>query len=273
MLISNVLNRTEPILVEIELNSVQINQHNSNANMANTGAALSYLFTSNSKNNTVRTLGQVATIGGIVYGSSQKSQANSIERNNIILISQILNIVESEGINNIRQERDTNNIRRFIELNLKTGKYLDQIVVKYTSRFKSKGRLGKKNINILTNANNIDVFNHKLRLNKIYYQLDPTKQIQAIEQEFLNNVRSLNIDKIINEGLYSRVIIFSFILLGFFTIQSFNYSSWLIILGLLFWGINHYFPFFPETRKLKIGVDDFIAKITSTCGINSISYR
>ena len=93
MLISNVLNRTEPILVEIELNSVQINQHNTNANMANTGAALSYLFTSNSKNSTVRTLGQVATIGGIVYGSSQKSQANSIERNNIILISQILNIV------------------------------------------------------------------------------------------------------------------------------------------------------------------------------------
>ena len=49
MIISNVLNRLEPILVEIELNSVQINQHKSNANMANTGAALAYLFTNNSK--------------------------------------------------------------------------------------------------------------------------------------------------------------------------------------------------------------------------------
>jgi hypothetical protein len=273
MLISNVLNRTEPILVEIELNSVQINQHNTNANMANTGAALSYLFTSNSKNSTVRTLGQVATIGGIVYGSSQKSQANSIERNNIILISQILNIVESEGINNIRQERDTNNIRRFIELNLKTGKYLDHIVVKYTSRFKSKSRLGKKNILLLTNANNIDVFNHKLRLNKIYNQLDPTKRIESIEQEFLTKVSTLKIDKIIKEGLYTRVVIVSLIILGFVTIQSFNYSSWLIISGLLFWGINHYFPFFPETKKLKTVVDEFVNKINLTCGINGISYR
>jgi hypothetical protein len=273
MVISNVLNRTEPILVEIELNAVQINQHNSNANLANTGAALSYLFTSNSKNNTVKTLGQVATIGGLVYGSSQKSQANSIERNNIILISQILNIVESEGISNIRQERDTNNIRRFIELNLKTGKYLDQIVVKNTSRFKSKGRLGKKNINLLTNANNIDVFNHKLRLNKIYNQLDPTKRIETIEQEFLNNITPLSIDKIIKEGLYTRVIILLLIIIGFLTNQSFNYSSWLIIGGLLFWGINHYFPFFPETKKLKTAVDDFVNKINSTCGINGISYR
>ena len=273
MAISNVLNRLEPKLVEIELNSVQINQHKSNANMANTGAALAYLFTNNSKNSTVRTVGQVATIGGLVYGGSQRSQAASIEGKNIILISQILDIVERDGINNIRQESDTNNIRRFIELNLKTGKHLDLIVMAYLSKIKSKGRLGKKNINLLIYANNIDVFSYKIRLNKIYKSLEPNKQIPQIEQDFINDTRLINIEKITKEGLYTRLIIFSFLLIGFVTVQSYNYGSWFIIGALIFWGINHYFPVFTETKKLKISVDAFAMKINSTCGINSINYK
>jgi hypothetical protein len=273
MIISNVLNRLEPILVEIELNSVEINNHKSNANLANTAAALSYLFTNNSKNNTVRTVGQVATIGGLVYGSSQRNQAASIEAKNIILISQILDIVERDGINNIRQEIDTNYIRKFIELNLKTGKHLDLIVLAYLSKIKSKGRLGKRNINLLMHANNIDIFSFKIRLNKIYKSLEPNKQIPPIEQEFINDTSSINIEKITKEGLYTRLIIFSLLLIGFVSAQSFNYGSWFIIGGLIFWGINHYFPFFPETKKLKLAVDAFAQKINSTCGINSINYR
>lgn len=273
MSISNVLSRLEPILVEIEFNSIQINQHKSNANMANTGAALAYLFTNNSKNSTVRTVGQVATIGGIVYGGYESNQAASIEGKNIVLISQILDIVERDGINNIRKESNTNYIRRFIELNLKTGKHLDLIVIAYLSKIKSKGRLGKKNINLLIHANNIDVFSYKIRLNNIYKGLEPSKQIPPIEQDFINDTRSINIEKITKEGLYSRLIIFSLMLIGFVSAQSYNYGSWFIIGGLIFWGINHYFPIFLETRKLKLAVDSFALKINSTCGINSINYR
>lgn len=273
MAISNVLNRLEPILVEIELNSVQINQHKSIANMAKTGAILAYLSTRNSKNSTIRTVGQVAAIGGFVYGSSQINQAASIEGKNIILISQILDAVEREGINNIRQEIDPNYIRRFIELNLKTGKQLDLIVMTYLSKIKSKGRLGKSNIKLLIHANNIDIFSYKIRLNKIYKSLEPNKQIPPIEQDFINDTRSISIEKITKEGLYTRLIIFSLLLIGFVSAQSYNYGILFIIGGLIFWGINHYFPFFPETKKLKLAVDAFTLKINSTCGINSINYK
>lgn len=273
MAIINVLDRLEPILIEIELNTFQINSHKSNANMANTGAILAYLFTNNSKNSTVRTVGQVATIGGLIYGSSERNNAANIQEKNIILISQIINIVERDGINIIRQEADTNNIRRFIELNLKTGKYLDLIVREYVSKIKSKGRLGKKNINLLMQANNIDVFNYKIRLNKIYKILEPNKQIPSIEQDFINATRQLNMDIIAKEGLYSKVIIITFILLGLISLQSLEYGGWFFIAGLLFWCINHYFPFFPETKKLKLAIDNFATKINSTCGINSINYR
>ncbi len=272
-MISNVLNRLEPILGEIELNSVQINQHKSNANIANTGAALAYLFTNNSKNSTVRTVGQIATIGGLVYGSTQRSQAASIEEKNIILISQILDIVERDGINNIRQEYNSNHIRRFIELNLKTSKHLDVIVMTYLSKIKSKGRLGKRNINLLIHANNIDVFNYKIRLNKIYKSLEPNKQIPPIDQDFINDTKSINIEKLTKEGFYSRLIIFILLLIGFISAQSYNWGIWFIIGSLMFWGINHYFPFFPETRKLKLAIDSFALKLNSTCGINSINYR
>ena len=272
MVILNILNRLEPILTQIELNSSQISQHKSNSNMANTAAALSYLFTNNSKNSSVRTIGQIATIGGLVYANSQNNQADNITGNNIILISQIINEVERDGINNIRQEPDLNYVRRFIELNLKTGKHLDPIVIRYLKVIKSKGRLGNKNINLLINANNIDIINCKIRLNKIYLSLDSKKQIPNIEADFIKNTNQLNTEKIVKEGLYSRIIIFTLIIVGVITIQKYEFGIWIIISGLFFWGVNHYFPFFSETKKLKLVIDEFSEKIKITCGINSISY-
>jgi hypothetical protein len=272
VIIQNILNRLEPVLTQIELNSNQISQHQSNANMANTAAALSYLFTNNSRNSNVRTIGQIATIGGLVYANSQNNQAENITGNNIILISQIINEVERDGINNIRKESDLNNVRRFIELNLKTGKHLDPIVLRYLKVIKSKGRLGNKNINLLINANNIDIINYKIRLNKIYMSLEPKKQLPNIEGEFINNTSQLSIEKIAKEGMYCRIIIFSLIILGFVAIQKYEFGIWIILSGFLFWGINHYFPFFSETKRLKAAIDNFTDKIKLTCGINTINY-
>jgi hypothetical protein len=273
MSIINVLNKLEPILHEIELNTIQINQHTSNANMAKTGAALTYLITDNSKNSNIRTIGQVASIGGLVYANSHQNQANGIESKNLLLISKILDLVEREGMNYIKLEKDTNIIGRFIQLNLNTGKHLDLIVLKYSSRIKSKGRLGKKNINILINAINIDAFNCKLRLNRIYKILDSSKQIPSLGKEFTNDTKLINIDKVIQEGLHTRLIIFSLLFFGIFTIQFYQISVLLIFFGLLFWGINHYFPFFSETRKLKQTIDNFIIKLNLTCQINTLYYR
>jgi hypothetical protein len=156
---------------------------------------------------------------------------------------------------------------------LKTGKHLDLIVIAYLSKIKSKGRLGKKNINLLIHANDIDVFKLKIRLNRIYNILEPNKQIQPIEQVFINEKRSINIEMLNKEGLYSRIIIIMLLLIGFVSVQSYNWGIWFIISSLMFWGVNHYFPFFPETRKLKLAIDRLAHNISSTCGINSINYR
>jgi hypothetical protein len=273
MSLTNVLNQLEPILNEIELNFIEINKHTSNANTAKTAAVFTYFITDNSKSNNIRTIGQVASIGGLVYANSQQNHANGIESKNLLLISKILNLVESDGMNFIKLEKDTNIIRRFLQLNLNTGKHLDLIVLKYFSRIKSKGRLGKKNINLLFNTNNIDAFDCKLRLNRIYKNIDSSKQIPALGKEFANDIKLINIDKVIKEGFYTRLIIFFLFIFGIFTIHIFYFSIFLILFGFIFWAVNHYFPFFTETRKLKKVTDKFILKLNSTCHINSLNYK
>ena len=149
MMLSDVIQRIEPILTEIEMNSVQSDVHGSNARMANTAAMLSYLFTSNSKNSTVRTVGQVATVGGLLYGNSQRNQANAYQQKNAVLISQAIGMIEREGIPVIRQERNVDLIRRFLQINLNIGQHLDNLVTKFISGLTYKGHLGKSNIYLL----------------------------------------------------------------------------------------------------------------------------
>ena len=273
MSIYTVINQVQSILVDIETNTTQMNQHRSNARIANTGAALAYLLTSNSKNSTVRTVGQVASIGGVIYGNSQSNQATSIEQKIIIYLSQIISIIELEGLQNIRQERDVNVITNFLRLNLQTGKYLDSIVDTYISRFRSKGHLGKNNITLLFNASNIDVFNYKLRMNKVYASLDASKRITHIESEFKNNVSYVSMDKVIREGMLARIIIIASVIIGFIGAQYVQNAYLLTVAGLLFWGINHYFPLFPETKKLRNVVGTFLGDLKATCGINNINFK
>lgn len=273
MKILSVLNRLEPYIDTLEENKLKINGHKSNARIANTGAALAYLFTNNSENSTVKTFGRIATVGGLAYGYSEQNNATNITSSNINIISKIIEIVESEGINFVRQENDANLLKRFIVLNLKTGKHLDELVLENISRIKNKGRLGKKNIDLLLNLNYYDVFNYKLRLNSIYKKLDTAKLIQDIEEKYSIEKQEINVDKLLKEGLYSRIIIITFIVLGLLPYQSNNLNKILIIIGLLFWLINHYFPLFPQTKKLKIAVDNFTNNINSTCGIISINYK
>lgn len=234
MKILSVLNKLEPYIDTLEENKLKINNHKSNARIANTGATLAYLFTNNSDNNTVKTLGRIATVGGLVYGYSEQNNAINITTNNITIISEIIKTVENEGINFVRQENDINLLQRFIVLNLKTGKYLDDLVIENISSIKNKGRLGKNNINMLLNLNNYDVFNYKLRLNYIYIKLDTTKPIQNIEELYKIDKQGINIDKLVQEGLYTRMIIITLIILGLIPFQSNNSNKILIVVGILF---------------------------------------
>jgi hypothetical protein len=274
MSVSAVIQRLEPILTEIEMNSIQSDVHGSNARMANTAAALSYLFTSNSKNSTVRTVGQVAIVGGLLYGNSQRNQANAYQQKNAILISQAIGMIELEGIPVIRQERNVDLIRRFLQINLTLGQHLDNLVTRFVSGLTYKGHLGKSNIHLLYHVNNIDLISYKLRLNHIYRVLDSGKQLGHIEKDFVESRQYLNIDKIAKEGLIARIIIISLVVLGFVLIQRNEQAgSYVILAGLLFWLGNHFFPFFPETRKLRTAVNVFLGNLKGTLGIRGINFK
>jgi len=274
MSVKAVIQKLEPILTGIEMNSVQADVHGSNARTANTIAALSYLFTSNSKNSTTRTIGQVAAVGGLVYGNSQRNQENAYQQKNTILIGQAINLIEREGIVIIRQERNVDVIRQFIDLNLKLGHQLDMILGRYISSLSFKGHLGKPNIQLLFNLNNIDLISYKLRLNKIFQLLDSGKQIGNLEQDFIQSRQYLNVDKIIREGLIARGIILGLVIGGLVLIQRDGQSGvYIFLCGLLFWLANQFFPLFPETRKLRGVVRSFIGNIKGTLGIRSISFK
>jgi len=274
MPLSDVIQGLEPILRDIEMNSVQSDVHGSNARMANTAAMLSYLFTSNSKNSTVRTVGQVATVGGLLYGNSQRNQANAYQQKNVILISQAIDMIEREGIPVIRQERNVDLIRRFLQINLNIGHHLDNHVTKFISSLTYKGHLGKSNIYLLYHVNDIDLISYKLRLNQIFQLLDSSKQLGQIERDFTNSRQFLSIDKIAKEGLIAKVIIISLVVLGFVLIQRNEQAGpYVILAGLLFWLGNHFFPFFPETRKLRNVVNAFLRNIKSTLGMRGINFK
>ncbi|NBP57903.1 hypothetical protein EBU71_15460, partial [bacterium] len=76
------------------------------------------------------------------------------------------------------------------------------------------------------------------------------------------------------EGFIARGIILALVIAGLVLIQRDEQAgAYVFFGGLLFWLANHFFPFFPETRKLKAAVRSFIANIKGTLGIRSISFK
>ena len=77
---------------------------------------MTYIFTSDSKNKSVKTIGQVASIGGWIYGYSQNSKAFNLEQKNINLVKLVLDQYEQEGMKLVRSEYDNNRLKKFLEL-------------------------------------------------------------------------------------------------------------------------------------------------------------
>jgi hypothetical protein len=273
MVLSIFLDKIEPMIIDIERNYNQINHHRNVAELANTASVLTYFFTNDSKNNTIKTIGQVSSLGGLIYGYSQNSKATNIEQDNIILLESIIGNFETFGILNVQIEKDSNLKIKYLELLLRTNRYSDLLTDSYLSKINSKGLLGKKNQNLFLNVISLDVLNQKLRLLNIIKNIDSTKNIPMIEYEYRQNISVIDIIKLRNEGTIVRLIIIALIGLGILINYSSQIGMILIIAGFLLWGVNHYFPIFSETKKLRNAIKTLTYNFKSINGIMSLTIK
>ena len=273
MALSTFLSKIELLVVELEKNSNQVNHFRNVAQIANTASIFTYLFTNDSKNNTVKTIGQVATVGGLVYGYSQNSKATTIEQDNIIILESIISNYETSGISNVRIEIDTNLKIKFLEFILRANRYSDLLTTSYLSKINSKGLLGTKNQTLFLNIISLDVLNQKLRLLNLFKTIDSSKRFPQLEYEYKQNIAVIDTVKLKNEGIAARTIIIVLIALGILINSSNVLGTYFIIAGFLFWAINHYFPLFSETKKLRNTFKNLHNNFNATIGITNLTFQ
>ena len=263
--------RLEDLLNRIEANSGQAQQHRSNANLANAGAALTYLLTSGSKRRIVRTAGEVVALGGVLYGSSQRNQASNLDAQNNTLIDSGLSVIELDGVSRLRSESNPDMKRRFLELVLRLGGRVDGVIQQQGDRMKNMSLLGRNNQQLAMNALNVDIIRNNFRLNRVYSQLDPTKVFPDYGSEFSRKVSAVDVPKLQKEGLYSKLIIGACVVLGILLASATPYAAILAFIGVGFWGLNHFFPVFPETRKLKAALCGLVSGLQNQPPVHSLS--
>jgi hypothetical protein len=273
MSLSIFLSKIEPMVLDLEKNYNQINHHRNVADMAKTASILTYIFTNDSKNKTVKTIGQVASVGGLVYGYSQNSKASNIEHNNIIILETIISNYETTGIQIAINETDTNLKIKYLELILRANRYSDILTSSYLSKINSKGLLGTQNQTLFLNLISLDVLNQKLRLLNLFKSIDSSKKTPLIDHEFNQNISIIDTEKLRREGMVSRAIIITLIALGLLINSSTIFGTFFIIAGFLFWGFNHYFPLFSETKKLRNAVKKLSINFKMITGISSLTFQ
>jgi len=261
-------------LSEIGFQLDDINQTNSNANLANTAGVVTYLLTSDSKNQTVRTIGGISSIAAFLYGSSERSKSNKIKR---LYKQNILDLVEYVSNFNyqiLHSESDSVRKREFLSCILSISQYLDSLVSNDISTVRRKGHLGKRNIEIFMNLTRVNVFDAKIKLEKVIGQLDRTVISFNGKVVFEAAISQLSSTEIIKEGLIIRIVVLGLMLTSAAVI-SLNemVSSIFVISGLLFWVTNHFYPVFSNTRQLKKVVNEFLNSLELTVGRTSLNYQ
>ena len=170
-----------------------------------------------------------------------------------------------EGLSRLRSETNPDVIRRFLELVLRLGRQVDDLAKRYGNRLKNKSLLGIGNQQMLLQAANIDIIRNKFRLNRIFSQVDRTKVFPDLNTDFSHQVSAINVAKLEKEGLISKIIIGASVGIGLI-------FPLVLLLGLGFWGFNHFFPVFPETRKLKNALNALIGGLQNQPIVQTLSF-
>lgn len=261
----------QDLLSRIETNRLESEQHRLNANVANAGAALTYLFTRGSERRIVRTVGSVAAVGGVLYASSEGSTASNLETQNNFLIDAALSVVETRGVSIFRAESNRDVVRKFLDLALLLGRQVDGAIAKQGKRLKNRSLLWMSSRQLLMNAANVDVVGNKLRLNGIFNRIDRTKTFPDFLGSFHRQISAISTAKLKKEALYAKLTIGTLSVAGIMLANIFPAGAALFWLGIGFWIFDYFFPVFPETRKLKVAVTHLVDGLQQLPPILSLS--
>lgn len=273
MSLSISINHLENCVIEIESQLLQAQNHNSNANMASAGSVAAYFLTNNSENRTVRNVGQLAAIGGVVLSASQRGKANAMESLALLNIGKAINIIERDCKPYIRNDINIANIKCFLDLFLRCGSCIDVLLKKTSNKLKWTGHLGKRNQELLLKINQIDIINKKLRYNVIMNFIDRQFSFNDPSVKFINAIGSIDRVKMRKEGLMIRIGIIFLSITGALLANHSDVGQFFIFSAGLLWAFNHFFPILPETKKLKVAVSNFHSELEKTMGISSITLR
>lgn len=262
--------RLDDMLRALEANQAVADQHRNHAKLATIGSAAALLLTSGSKSSTVRTVGTVAAAGGMLYGASQANKAATLESQNMGIMDSCLGTVEAEGLRAVRSDPMQDSRRRFVELVLRLGQHVDAALERHGPQLKGRSMLRKRNRQMMLQAPQVDIVRNKLRMNRIITSLDRTKAFADHEGEFRRSVGRINVARLEQEALWSLAIMGVAVVSGIALGQVGELGSICLLAGLAFWGINHWFPVFPQMRALKASVDGLLDGLSGQPAVNSL---
>jgi len=72
------------------------------------------------------------------------------------------------------------------------------------------------------------------------------------------------------EGIYTRIIIGVLVVLGIALANINPSGTWIFLAGIGFWGINHFFPFFPQSRKLRNAINSLVEALQNQSTVQNL---
>ena len=254
----------QDILGRIQSNNTQSQQYKNNAAMAGAGAAAAILLTSGSKKQSVRTIGNLAALGGVLYGNNQSNKAALLDAQNIQLISGALGIVESQGVQHVQRRSDpTNTVCQFVEVLLRLGLQVDGMLKRNAGRIKNRGILTNANQELLLNAECVDIVQNKLRLNRIITQIDRKINIKDYAAEFKQDILGIDRGLLRKQSIYTIAVIWALLISGILLGNVHQSAVAIFLAGLVLYAVNSFFPLFSEPRKLRKASNRLINGLTA----------
>ena len=266
----------DSMLHDLEANNQKIISHKNTARLATTGAVIAYLFTNDSKSKTTKTLGQVASVGGLLYRSSEINKAKQVEVHNLEILNNATHKITSYGYEDYKKERNANNKNEYLTKVLHISHHLDMAVNKENKRIVGLSTLLEKNRIRLMNLPNEIVYNLKLQLLENLREIDPSIKGENIVTNYNNNIDKINNDKLKKETIMILTSIIIILMIGVVLVFNEAYTGWgfvILIISFILYIVHTYFPWLNETRKLRDSIKTFFNEIENVQSITTIKYN
>lgn len=265
----------DSMLRDIEANNQKIISHKNTARLATTGAVIAYLFTNDSKSKTTKTLGQVASVGGLLYRSSEINKAKQVEVQNLEILKKATHKITSYGYEDYKIERNVNHKNEYLTKVLHISHHLDMAINKENKRILRLSTLLEKNRIRLMNLTSEIPYDLKLQLLENLREIDPSIKGDNIVTNYNSNIGKININEVKKESIMMLASITAILMIGVVFVFNEAYAGWgliILIISFILYIVHTFFPWLSETRKLRDSIIKFIGEFENVQSIKTIKY-